>query len=235
MIRAFCTLCLLLQSLLSAYANNAERDKYIQLIQHAFDQEHLKMSYQYNLSIAGTSTKSSQNIQGVMTVNGDLVYDSCNAYIQVRNQAYALQINKENKIISVLHFDKYKQLTGIDPDKSKSALTVQLTLQAIDTATHFKVIKNQDHDMVEFSFTKQLYGFKYIKFKLVGNKITEIEMSMVMEGGSEQQGAIYTIKLYNIKQTVNHALFDHTRFYTINKGKIIYNTLYKHFQKYEVI
>jgi hypothetical protein len=235
MIRACCTLCLLLYSLLNAYANNTERDKYIKLIQQTFDSEHLKMTYQYKLTIAGKTTKSSQNLQGVMMVNGELVYDSCNAYIQVRNQAYALQINKENKIVSVLNFDKYKKLTGIDPEKSKSALTVQLSMEAIDTATHFKVIKNQDHDMVEFSFAKQLYGFKYIKFKLVANKIKEIEMSMVMQEGGEQQAEIYTISMYNIKQTVNAALFDHTRFYKISNGKIIYNALYRHFQKYEVI
>lgn len=235
MIKILFTIGMLLYVVATSYASNSERDKYIQLIQQAFDSEHLKMTYQYKLTIAGTSTKSSQYIQGLMCVNGDLVYDSCNAYIQVRNQAYALQINKENKIVSVLNFDKYKKLTGIDPEKSKSALTVQLSMEAIDTATHFKVIKNQDHDMVEFAFTKQIYGFKYIKFKLVANKIKEIEMSMVMQEGREQQAEIYTISMYNIRQTVNAALFDHGRFYKISNGKIIYNALYRHFQKYEVI
>ena len=235
MIKGIITACLLLAGIHSSYAQQEDRDVVIKKIQTYFNKAKGILSYDYQLTVSGTGYKSSQTLNGHMEVNGNLFYDSCQAYIQVKNKDFVCQINREQNTISVVSFNRYKALTGMDPEISKTGLAVDIPMTALDSATRFKLSKVQGYEVAEFVFHKSLYGFKYIRFKLAGNEVKEIEMSMERKEGSGVEGEQYTVRMFRLQQQAKDALFSHSRFYKINNGKIEYAVPYRKYQHHEVI
>lgn len=233
MIRKISWGLLLLLVVYAGYAQSgsrAERDACLDKLRRFFNHDKKTLSYQYQLHIAGTRDKSSQTLNGFIQVADKMLYDSCQSYIQLRNKDYLLQVNRDGKTVSLVHFERYKKLTGIDPAKSQGSMAVSIPMDALDSAISFQ----QKGELAEFRFDKQLYGFKYIRFRLSGDRVTEVEMSMTGSGEGGED-VLYTVRLFNIRQSVNDALFHHSRFYRIANGKVQYAAPYRPFQHYEVI
>lgn len=211
-------------------ASRVERDACIDKLRRFFNHDKKTLTYQYQLHIAGSRDKSSQTLNGLIQVADKMLYDSCQSYIQVRNKGYMLQVNRDGKTVSLVNFERYKKLTGIDPEKEQGNVAVTIPMEALDSAISFHI----KGDVAEFRFDKQLYGFKYIRFRMSGNQVKEVEMNMAASGNGKDD-VLYSIRLFNIRQTVNESLFNHSRFYRIVNGKVQYAVPYRPFQHYEVI
>lgn len=235
MMRKYCWVLALLLTVRGAQAqvSRAETDAYIARLRAFFDGGRA-LSYHYQLVMAGTQDKSSRTLQGIIQVSGQSLYDSCEAYIQLKNKDYLLQINRESRAVSLVSFSRYRSLIGLDPGEGSDGLAVQIPTEALDSAVSLHLSGAKGQEVAEFRFKKQLHGFSYIRFRMAGSQVKEVEMNMSATGDDGQK-VLYTLRMYQIRQSVNEALFNHNRFYRISGGKVIYGAAYRNFQHYEVI
>ena len=228
--------CILLLQLLafSVTGQHKDRDVYLQQIQQFFDGG--KLSYSYNLHITQTDVKNARTLTGRIHKADQRFYDSCDAYIKMSNNGYILQLDKQRKHIILVNVAQYKSLMGAEDMETTSNTLLQIPMEALDTATTFKMTSNGAEQTLQFEFLKNMYGFKYITFLMKGKEVKQVEMSMK---GTDRWGdatsEMYTIKLYNFSRSVNEAVFDHRRFYTIKSGKVSYATPYKAYTSYELL
>lgn len=216
-----------------AQVSRAAADAYIARLRAFFDGGKA-LSYRYQLVAAGTQDKSSRTLEGIVQVSGQSFYDSCQAYIQVKNKDYILQVNRESRAVSLVSFSRYKALTGMDPLKEQGGLAVNIPLEALDSSVSLQVSGAKEQEVAEFRFKKQLHGFSYIRFRMAGSQVKEVEMNM-SGTGEDGKPVLYTLRMYHIRQSVNEALFNHSRFYRISGGKVTYGAAYRNFQHYEVL
>lgn len=216
-----------------AQVSRVERDAYIAQLRQFFNNSP-GLSYHYRLVLSGTQDKSSRTLEGRIQVSGTSLYDSCQAYIQVRNKDYVLQVNRETRAVSLVSFSRYRALTGLDPDNGTGGLAVQVPTSALDSAVSLYASGPKGQETLEFRFSRQLQGFSRIRFRMAGSQVRDVEMQM-SGTGDDGKAVLYTLTMDQIRQSVNEALFSHHRFYRISGGKVIYGAAYRNYQHYEVL